>query len=147
MEKEKYVSKKTGGQFLKFATVGVSNTLVDIGVLNLLMYLSGIYQGTFIIIFNVISVSLAIINSYFWNKYWTFGAKEEESKAQEFGTFVAVSLGGALINTLVVYSLTTFLDPAFGLGKELWANLAKILAIGLAWLWNFNGYKFFVFKK
>ncbi len=147
MNKEKYVSRKTGGQFLKFATVGVSNTLVDIGVLNLLMYLSGVYQGTSIIVFNIISVSLAIINSYIWNKYWTFGSKEKDNQAQEFGTFVAVSLGGALINTFVVYSLTTFLDPAFGLGKELWANAAKVLAIGLAWLWNFNGYKFFVFKK
>jgi putative flippase GtrA len=146
MAEEKFVSKKTGGQFAKFITVGISNTLIDVGVLNLLMFLAGIYEGTLIIVFNVISVSLAIINSYYWNKHWTFDSKEK-TEVQEFGSFVAVSLGGALINTLVVYSLTTFFDPAFGAGKEIWANLAKILAIGLAWLWNFSGYKFFVFKK
>lgn len=144
---EKVISKKTGGQFLKFITVGGLNTLIDIGILNLLMYLSGIYSGSTIIVFNVISVSAAIVNSYFWNKYWTFSAKEKENQAQEFGSFIVVSLGGALINTLVVYSLTTFVDPAFGLSKEIWANFAKVLAIGLAWLWNFSGYKFFVFKK
>lgn len=147
MTRDKVVSKKTGGQFLKFGLVGVLNTGVDIGVLNILMYIFGIYQGTAIIVFNIISVSLAIINSYFWNKYWTFKAKSKEKQVQEFGSFVVVSIGGGLINTFVIYSLTTFFDPAFNLGEEIWANIAKILAIGLAFLWNFGGYKYFVFKK
>jgi putative flippase GtrA len=140
-------TKKTGGQFLRFAVVGVLNTGIDIGILNLLMYLAGVYEGNIIIVFNAISVSAAIVNSYFWNKYWTFGAKDKDDQTKEFGSFVAVSLGGALINTLTVYSLSTLIDPLFGLNQEIWTNIAKIIAIGLAWLWNFSGYKFFVFKK
>lgn len=141
------VSKKTGKQFGKFILVGGLNTAIDIGVLNLLMYLFGVYQGSQIIIFNVISVSLAIINSYFWNKYFTFGSKRKKKQAKEFSTFVAVSLGGMIINTGIVYLLTTFVAPPFNLSQELWANAAKILAIGAAWIWNFSGYKFVVFKK
>jgi putative flippase GtrA len=147
MVEEKIVSKKTGGQFLKFGLVGVLNTGVDIGVLNILMYSFGIYQGNAIILFNAISVSLAIVNSYFWNKYWTFDAREKDKQVEEFGSFVIVSVIGGLINTFVIYSLTTFFDPAFGTSEEVWANIGKILAIGLAFLWNFGGYKFFVFKK
>lgn len=145
--KEGVFSKTTGKQFVKFAFVGGLNTAVDLGVLNLLMWFFNIYQGLWIIVFNFISVSLAIINSYFFNKYWTFGVKKREGQAVEFASFVAVSLGGALINTLVVYSATTYFEPQFGLSKELWANFGKIVAIGLAWLWNFAGYKFFVFKR
>ncbi len=141
------VNKKTGKQFGKFVIVGGLNTAIDIGVLNLLMWLFGAYQGGQIIIFNVISVSLAIINSYFWNKYFTFGSKKKKKQVQEFSTFVAVSLGGMIINTGIVYLLTTFAAPPFGLSQELWANAAKILAIGVAWIWNFSGYKFVVFKK
>lgn len=146
-QSEEVASKKTGKQFGKFIIVGGLNTAIDIGVLNLLMWSFGIYQGSQIIVFNIISVSLAIINSYFWNKYFTFGSKEKQKQAQEFATFVVVSIGGMIINTGVVYLLTTYLAPPFGLSQELWANGAKILAIGAAWIWNFSGYKFVVFRK
>ena len=147
MNEDKALSRKTGGQFLKFATVGVLNTGIDIGILNLIMAITGIYIGEWLILFNGISVSAAIINSYFLNKYWTFGANDTQKQGNEFISFVAVSLGGALINTSVVYLVSTFIDPLFGIDQEIWTNVGKVLAVALAWLWNFSGYKFFVFKK
>lgn len=143
---EKLISKKTGGQFLKFASVGVLNTAVDFGILNLLMWFFQIFQGLWLGLFVIISFTAAATNSYFWNKHWTFQDHEKNNPTKEFTKFFLISLGGAFINFLVVYSLTTFVTPLFDLSPSLWANGAKILATGLAWIWNFSGYKFWVFR-
>jgi putative flippase GtrA len=133
-------------QFIKFAIVGVLNTAIDFGILNLLMWAFGIYKGSWILLFNTISFSCAVTNSYFLNKYWTFG-ELSRIRAGQFVKFFIISVGGALINSGIVFGITTFIPPAFGLGKELWANLAKVVATACSWIWNFTMYKFVVFKK
>jgi len=59
-------------QIAKFVAVGGLNTLLDWGILNTLIFLSGIAAGWWYSIFKSISFIVAVINSYFWNKYWTF---------------------------------------------------------------------------
>ncbi len=133
-------------QFSKFVVIGFMNTGIDFAILNLLMWRTGIYQGKWIILLNIISFSIAVSNSYFWNKYWTFKDRDEV-EAKEFSQFVIVTLIGVAINTSIVYGVTTLVPPMFGLGPELWANLAKVAATGISLIWNFIGYKFFVFKR
>ncbi len=126
------------------------NTAIDFTVLNLLMWWTGIYKGGWIILLNAVSFSIAVINSYLWNKYWTFRAREADEPgevAKEFSQFIAVTLIGLGINTGVVYGITTLIAPVFGLSPEIWANLAKATATGFSLIWNFIGYKFIVFKK
>ncbi len=140
--------KKLFAQIYKFVIIGALNTAIDFGVLNLLMWWTGIYSGNWIILLNMISFSVAVTNSYFWNKYWTFKAKEEgENRIKEFSQYVAVTLVGLVLNTAAVYLITTFIPPMFGTSKELWANLAKVVATGISLIWNFLGYKFIVFRK
>lgn len=134
-------------QFGKFVIVGFVNTAIDFAVLNLLMYLTNIYKGPEIIIFNAISFTVAVINSYIMNKYWTFGDKSREGAAKQFVEFLAVSIVGITLNTAIVYGVTTLIQPMFGLGIKLWANFAKATATAVVLGWNFIGYKFFVFKK
>lgn len=131
-------------QMAKFALVGFSNAAIDFAVLNLLMWQTGVYKGPGIIAFNVISFSIAVINSFAWNKLWTFQSQEGNVRSQ-FIQFVTVALIGVAINTSIVYGITTFISPAFS--PELWANFAKVLATVISLAWNFTGYKFLVFKK
>ena len=141
--------KKLIRQFGKFVVIGFMNTAIDFAILNLLMWWIGIYKGSWIILLNAISFSIAVINSYLWNKYWTFRAKEADEAgeiAKEFSQFIAVTLVGLAINTSVVFGITTFVQPVFGLSPEIWANLAKVAATGFSLIWNFIGYKFIVFK-
>lgn len=142
--------RKITAQFSKFVLVGFMNTAIDFGVLNLLMWLTGVYKGSWIILLNVTAFTVAVINSYLWNKFWTFKAKETTEAGEvtkEFIQFIIVSLVAVVINSSIVYSITTFIPPFFGLGQELWANLAKVVATAVALIWNFVGYKFIVFKK
>lgn len=134
-------------QFLKFGVVGVLNTLVDLGVFNLLIFLFGLVHGPLFVMFKTISFIVAVVNSYFMNKHLVFNT-QGVGKSTEFGLFLIVSIVGLLLNVLVSYAV-------FATGKMLapevsfylFANAGALLGSGVVMLWNFLGYKFFVFKK
>lgn len=134
-------------QFAKFVVIGVVNTGVDFLILNLEMLATGISSGPYMLAQNAISFSIATINSYFLNKYWTFQDKSRSDKAKKFSQFLAVSVVGIVINSSIVFLITTYVPPMFGTTSVLWANLAKVAATGISLIWNFTGYKFWVFRK
>lgn len=134
-------------QFAKYATVGFANTAVDFGILNLLMWLTGIYRGKSIFLLNSVAFLIAVTHSYIWNKFWTFKAREKASIPGQVLQFVAVSLIGVLINGGIVYMISTLVSPMFGLSAALWANAAKVVATAISLIWNFIGYKFIVFRR
>ena len=140
------LSKKTINQFSKFIVIGFMNTAIDFAILNFLMWWTGIYSGASIILLNMVSFSIAVFNSYFWNKYWTF-RDLDKVEAKEFSQFILVTLIGLAINSSIVYGVTTLISPMFGISSELWANLAKVVATGFSLIWNFIGYKFIVFNR
>lgn len=134
-------------QFSKFILVGGVNTSIDFAVFNTLIFITGITSGAGIFFLNIISFSVAVVNSYFMNKYWTFQDLRKEGEDTKFIQFIAVSLVGAGLNSSIVAVFTTFITPMFGLSPQLWANAGKLLATGLSLIWNFIGYKLFVFKR
>ena len=60
--------------FLQFSAIGISNAIVDMGTLNLLLYIFQTEESGWLFVFNTIAYSLAVSNSYFWNAGITFGA-------------------------------------------------------------------------
>ena len=134
-------------QFAKFAVVGGINTLIDFIVLNVEMSLTGITSGPYMYILNSISFSVATVNSYFMNKHWTFEDRTRQQEGTKFSQFLAVSIVGVIINSTVVFLITSYTSPMFGLSDQLWANVAKLMATAISLIWNFVGYKIWVFKK
>jgi putative flippase GtrA len=145
-------------QFGKFIIVGVINTGIDFLVLNVEMKITGITSGGAIFVLNAISFSVATVNSYFLNKFWTFQDKDGAHETAKFSQFMAVSVVGVVINSSIVYLVTSFLSPFLGIGailaflsgkniNQFWANFAKLAATGISLIWNFIGYKLWVFKK
>lgn len=146
-------------QIAKFGVIGVGNVLVDLGVLSLLTILFSsklkiesstaiIGIVTFYSLFKGISFIIANINSYLWNKHWTFNQGSKKQTKSEFVQFFAVSVIGFLINVfvasvvfkLILGSLTNLNSGQLGLLGAAAGSIA-----GLAW--NFIGYKLWVFKK
>ncbi|MEK7566401.1 MAG: GtrA family protein [Patescibacteria group bacterium] len=136
-------------QIAKFVATGVLNTLLDIGVLNLLMFVFVATSGSSYSIFKGASFIVANINSYFWNKHWTFGTfgSGKSATTKEFGQFFAVSFVGFLINIGIASLVVNFISPVGGISVTLWANVGAIVATLASLVWNFLGYKFIVFKK
>lgn len=132
-------------QLAKFVLVGVLNTVIDIGVLNLLILIFSIASGPFYSVFKGISFVLSVVNSYFWNKHWTFDKKTGKTE-KEFIQFFIVSFIGFLINVSSASIIVNLVGPQFGLSASIWANVGAVGAAFCGMTWNFLGYKFIVFK-
>ncbi len=141
-EKKMPVLFQAGKSFL----VGILNTFIDLGILTLLMETFQIFEGLSYLIFVGISFSAATLNSYFWNKLWTFEKKEAEIDLKQTSKFYLITIGGLLIHLAVTSFMVNFLGPQFGISKEIWAYTGKMVAVFLGFIWNFTGYKFIVFK-
>ncbi|OHA13615.1 MAG: hypothetical protein A2909_00755 [Candidatus Tagabacteria bacterium RIFCSPLOWO2_01_FULL_39_11] len=133
-------------QFSKFFVVGFLNFSIDFGILNLGSILTGVYSGKWLIPINLISSTVAIINSFLWNRYWTFSRKGKPV-FREVLVFVGVTLVGTVLNTIIVYGTTTFIPLYDGLTPALLENAAKVLASAITLAWNFVGYRLIVFKQ
>jgi dolichol-phosphate mannosyltransferase len=120
-------------RFIRFATVGLSGVIVDMGLLYLLsdptMLAWGLTRS------KLIAAEMAILNNFFWNDRWTFrdlSAKQRGPKARlrRFGKFQLVCLAGVAINA-------TLLNLQFNLlGMNRY--VANAVAIAAVTAWNFG---------
>lgn len=136
-------------QFARFVLVGALNTFIDFGVIGLLLWISGIDAAKTIglyAFFKFISFSCASINSYFWNKSWTFG-KGTKAKGKEFAGFYLITGVGALINVGVATLALRALAETAVSGNLAAGVVAPFVGVLCGFIWNFLGYKFFIFKK
>ncbi len=133
-------------QIVKFGVVGVLNTLVDIGILNLLIAVSGVAAGIGFTVFKGISFIVAVVNSYIWNKSWTFDSGQKANTKEALSFFV-VSMIGFFINVTSASIVVNAMPTLFGLNDLAWANVGALLGTLLGLAWNFVGYKFIVFKN
>ena len=122
-------------QAVKFGAVGILNTGIDLGLYFVLTRWLGL--GALPILAKSLSYSAGILNSFLWNKYWTF-----RSRASAWATlvpFILVNLAGLGINTGILQLCLKTL------------RLPELVALGLATLttlfWNFVISKFVIFKE
>ena len=133
-------------QFSKYALVGLSNMTIDFGVLNILIYLTDRDRGIYFTIFKAISFSSALINSYLWNKFWSFENRDMSKAGKQFLTFATVALGGLLINVLLASFIVNSIHVE-SVSSRIWANIGASISGFAVIFWNFTGYKFIVFRE
>lgn len=134
-------------QFGKFAAVGFTNAAVDFGILNLLLALSGIAAGITFSAFKGLSFIVAMLHSYFWNKFWVFEAGESHGGRSEFVKFSTVTVIALLVNVGVASFVVNVTGPLLGLSENIWANVGAVTGSAAALAVSFIGFKLVVFKK
>ncbi len=134
-------------QIAKFGCVGAANFAVDIGILNLLIFLSGTEVGVAYVVFKVISFTFAVTNSYLWNKVWTFKKVDSKDTGKEFMQFIMISVIGLILNAAVAGFLVIVVGPMGGIKVKTWASISAAVASVCVMAWNLIGYKFWVFKR
>ncbi|MDR2975906.1 MAG: GtrA family protein [Streptococcaceae bacterium] len=119
-------------QEIRFIEVGIINTIVGYGTYALLVFL-----GINYLIANTISTIVGVINSYFWNKFYTF--QSPKRSASEIVRFVSVYLVSFLIGTLFIY----YLVDQFGVNKYVVGVLNLFVTTAISYF----GHKYFSFRK
>ena len=132
-------------QLAKFVLVGGLNFLIDMGVLNFLIFSTGVSTGITQSGFKSLSFLVALINSYVWNRYWTFKKEIRESISQELFQFFIISIIGFSINIGIDYIFVNIISPFKEMPLKTWAQISALLATLVSLFWNFLGYKFIVF--
>ena len=122
-------------QAVKFGAVGVLNTLVDLGLYFVLTRWLGLAGMP--VLAKSISYGAGILNSFAWNRTWTF--RSQTSAWKTLIPFVLVNLVGLGMNTGTMQ---------IGLNVLHLPELVSLgLATGLTLAWNFVLSKFVIFRK
>jgi len=122
-------------QIAKFMTVGVLNTTIDAAAYFTLTRWLGL--GSMLVLAKGIAYVIGMLNSFFWNRTWTFGDKGNIWRAA--GLFTLTHIAALAINAGTM---------AFALDK---LGLPEVVALGVAtgasFIWNFVLNKLVVFKQ
>ena len=84
---------------------------------------------------NVIGYSAGIINSFTWNKLWTFKARHET--ARQFGRFLLLNLACLILSSAALFLFTDYLGWSY---LPVW-----FVTMGIVTLINFAVSKYWVF--
>lgn len=124
-----YISSALISRFFRFAIVGFSGVIVDLGT----FYLFHNSLSLALTLSAMLSTEMAIINNFFWNDIWTFGEvsfqQKTSQKFQRFVKFNLICFVGLIFNSLIV----NFLFYEFQVNEY----IAKLVAIACVTLWNF----------
>jgi len=152
------VSSSNLKQFSKFIVVGFSNFIVSFVVFYYLYNywkLSAIFYSLLgqagrnlenivlqagaasldATLANIVGYSAGIINSFTWNKLWTFEAKKKTAK--QFGRFLVLNLFCLLLSSAFLFVFTDYLGWAY---LPVW-----FITMGIITLVNFAVSKYWVF--
>jgi len=119
-------------RFARFALVGLSGVVVDMGLLFVLSDPSMLAWG--LTRSKLIAAEFAIVNNFIWNDHWTFGDLTVRQQAfsqrvLRFTKFQIVCAMGVLINTVLLNIQFNLL----GMNRY----VANAVAIGVVTGWNF----------
>ncbi len=145
------ISKIERERFLKFAFVGISGTIIDFGIFNLLLHMqfNSIFAST-------ISFIIAVFNNFYWNRNWTYPESKIYPIAPQLIKFSSVSLVGLLIR-IILYKLIEqpSINFAEGMVSEnilfssevVGKNISLAFVIIIVLFWNYLVNRFWTYKN
>jgi putative flippase GtrA len=145
------VDKHERVRFLKFSFVGVTGTIVDFGIMNLM----SLAFKTPLVWAQAISFVAAVINNFLWNRYWTYPESRTKRAPKQLIQFTLINVPGILIRTpLISWMNRLFLniieDTALNLPFEssvLSQNIALAVSIVIILFWNFFANRYWTYNN
>ncbi len=126
------------GEVVKFGVVGLIGVVVNFGVSNAVLHLTGWAP----VRCSVIGTAVAIAANYLGYRYWVYRDSDAASRRREITLFLIFSGIGMLIENGTVW-FTTY---TLGLTGTIAYNLSKVVGTGLGTLFRFFSYRTWVFK-
>ncbi len=138
--------KKGGIRFSKFSMVGLSNAAVDIGVLNMFLWLQPTREPGLLFLFNGIALVLANANSYLWNTMWTFRGRSNPGPRQTT-LFIVQAIANITVSNGIFFALIRPLLTDTDIPAYLVGNVAKVISIVVASTMSFFLMRYLVFSR
>ncbi len=144
-------SKTERKRFIKFALVGLTGTVVDFGVMNLLRLVVGLplvwAQG--------ISFVAAVINNFLWNRLWTYPESRDKGATWQLIQFFLINVIGIAIRTPLISWLDQLIlrfinQLNMNISIENYVisqNLALAVSISIVMLWNYFANRYWTFRN
>lgn len=133
------MNSKLVQQILKFGAVGFLCFFIEYGLLILLKELLQMN----VLVANFLAFTVSAIVNYVLSILFVFETDKEKNKVKEFIVFFALSVGGLIINEIVMWLGTGVLD-------QFWSRsyiIVKPFATGVVMIYNFITRKIFIEKK
>lgn len=138
--------KKGFIQYFKYALIGLSCAVIDLGVLNGLLYFFPTEHRVLLTLYNSLAYGLAVLNSYIWNSRFTFNENSTRSYKQ-FIAFIIQSICSLIISDSVFVGGIDLLKAWFYLPIWLLNNISKLTSMFLSSIASFFFNKYFVFRS
>jgi putative flippase GtrA len=114
-------------QFLRYCLVGGANTLIDVLMLNVLLWRFPTNNILVLVVYNSVAYSSGAVTSFFLNKYWTFGHKQRTT-GREVIRFAIILALEILYSNGLIWLVGKALQPLMT-NVTLWGNASKLLAV------------------
>jgi putative flippase GtrA len=139
--------KKGSIRFSKFTVVGFANAVVDIGTLNLFLWLASTRDPSVLTLYNGVALVLANLNSYVWNTRWTFRSRAKRRDPRQRVLFALQALANISVSNglffVLIRPVLVYTDvPAYLAG-----NVAKIISVVVASTLSFFVLRYLVFSR
>lgn len=133
-----FLNGESARQFVMMVVIGVVNTVVDFGLVNVLYRL-----GWNAYVSVTVAFVIATAVSYLLNRRFTFGLSARGMSAREGITFMFVNLAALLVTYAAVWAAERWFGPL----DQTRLNIAKLVATAVILIPKFAGYRDLVFKR
>jgi putative flippase GtrA len=132
-------------QFLRYCLVGGANALLDLLVLNVLLWCFPTKNVLILVVYNSVAYSSGAVTSFFLNKYWMFGHKRRTTRREvvRFSIILALEI---LYSNGMVWLAGKVLQPLI-MNPTLWGNVAKLVAVFCGAVLSYPFMRFWTFAN
>jgi putative flippase GtrA len=151
-------------QFVKFVIVGLSSTVVNYGLVELLYYRAHLLS---LVADLTIAFVISVFNGFYWNRYWTFKHARHNAVHEQYVQFLLINLIGWLVSTVIVVLIVAhfsgggvlsgwqgfkrvFIAVVLGTGRNLFPKRlvygAMFAAASVVVFWNYFANRHWTFK-
>ena len=130
-------------QFLRYCLVGGANTLVDLLMLNVLLWRFPTNNVLVLVVYNSVAYSSGAVTSFFLNKHWTF-RRQQRTTGQEVVRFAIILALEILYSNGLVWLAGKALQPLIT-NITLWGNASKLLAVAGSAVLSYAFMRFWTF--
>jgi putative flippase GtrA len=132
-------------QFLRYCLVGGVNTIIDVSVLNALLWRFPTHNVQLLVAYNSVAYASGAVSSFFLNKYWTFQHKQRPTR-REAGRFL-LSVALELVSSNGLLWLAGMALSPFIPNVTVWGNASKLLAVAVGAVLSYLIMRFWIFAS